>query len=65
MSFCRCQRCRRLPTPREVGDQHEVAVILHLNADAAYAVAAALAPGDTGADEIFDAVVKWEAEAER
>jgi hypothetical protein len=59
---CDCRRCSRLPRPKVIGSQHEVAVVLHLDADEARAVAASFGPGDKGADEIFEAVTAWEAE---
>lgn len=40
---------------------HNVAVVLHLDADGARAVADALGSGDMGYRELHDAVDSWEA----
>lgn len=60
MSRCRCWRCRHLPEPIEVGDAHEVAVVLHLDFDSAHAIAGALGWKDTGAREVAEAADRWQ-----
>lgn len=58
---CTCRKCRWLPTPEQIGDAHEVAVVLHLDVDSAWDVASHMSHSDTGRREIETAIMRWEA----
>lgn len=62
MNHCACARCRYAPSPKVIGDAHEIAVVLYLNAESAKALAGAMAPDDLGSIELDEAVTAWEAE---
>jgi hypothetical protein len=57
---CGCRRCRHLPSPEEIGDQHEVAVVLYLDAESARNVAAMHPVRDMGGRELDEAADRWE-----
>lgn len=56
---CRCGKCSRLPRPREIGEAHEVAVVLHLTAEQALDIASFYGPSDLASREITAAACEW------